>query len=158
MTAFIIALLIACALIGLASAIQPRGIALANEAGEHATALTRSAEVAIGTIGLLLKAGTAANEVDIATAGDRPLFVALREAAIDDLVAVAPLCGAHTRTLVAGAAIAVGDELYCVGSGQVAAAADAASGDYRVGVALTAAAAQGDEVEVAFDAITVTKA
>lgn len=138
---------------------QPRGLVnLANEAGVHDGSLTRSAEEAITARGYILKAGTAADEVSLCDAGERPLFVSLRGAAIDELVAVAPLSGNVIRPVIAAGAITVGADVYAVGAGKVDVVGDAASGDYRVGVAVTAAAADGDEVEVAFDAIETTKA
>lgn len=96
----------------------------------------------------LVKKGTADNQITLGDATTRPLGVVLDEPGIDDAAAVAIL-GATPGTvkMVANAAIAAGGMVYTAAAGKVSPTYGATL--FLVGRALTAAAADGDLIEVA---------
>lgn len=120
-----------------------------NSAGTHAAGITRAAEAAITTPHLMLTKGTAVDEVNICAADDFPLGTAADVVAIDERVGVHLLAGGgHTLLMVAGEAVDVGEEVYTAAGGKVTDLSASAGTYYKVGVALTAATADGDEIEV----------
>ena len=118
--------------------------------GTHANGIVPLyAEEAITTRYLLVKKGTAADEVLInAAANTRPLGVCQDEPAIDTKAAIAIL-GAATGTLKirCKAACTAGAKVYSTVEGKVT--GTYASGAFCVGIALNTTTADGDLVEVA---------
>jgi len=114
----------------------------ANNRGTHAQGvITRFAENTIDERYLVVKQGTAADEVLICGANDRPLGFILDEASVDrDPVAVV-VPASSTQLAVAAVAISAGDELFSAASGKVTNVS--AVGVYRIGIALTDAAVDG---------------
>ena len=96
----------------------------------------------------LVKKGTADNQITLGDATTRPLGVLLDEPGIDEAAAVAIL-GAVPGTvkMVANAAITAGAMVYTAAAGKVTPTYGATL--FLVGRALTAAAADGDLIEVA---------
>ena len=140
-----------------------RGLAW-NTVGTHPNGqIPRNAEEAISTRHLLVKQGSDADGVLIATAGAVPLGTIDDEADSTDVADGMPKninllgAGSSTRKMVAAGAIAANALVYSVGGGKVEDASAAATGDYRVGRAITAAAADGDIVEVVTELPTVQK-
>lgn len=121
----------------------------ATTSGVHETGrISRSAEVAFASRHLLCQQGTAAGQVKLNVAATRPIGPVVDEAAIGDDVAVAVLgCANGTLLLTAVKAITAGAPVYTAAGGKVTDAYAATS--YIVGRALTAAAADGDLIEVA---------
>lgn len=126
-----------------------------NSVGVHNDGqIQRNAEEAISTRHLLVKTGSDADGCLIATAGAVPIGTIADEADSTDVSDGMPknirLLGAATGThlMVAAGAVAAGALVYSVGGGKVEDASAAASGDYIVGRAVTAAAADGDLIEV----------
>jgi len=113
-----------------------------------AGSVRRLADGAIGTRGLLVKKGT--NNIDVATCGaaDLPLGSVDNTVADDEEVDLLLLGSECTQKLVASAAISVGAAVYTTASGKVQPAPTIAGVYYRVGIALTAAGADGDYIEV----------
>jgi hypothetical protein len=133
---------------------QPR-LYLANIAeGTHIDGiLTKKTDAAIATRYLLGKFGTDGDHVAVAGAADTPLFVIEDEAgAAEDPVACKVLasCGGTVKMVNdATGAIAVGDVLVAAAGGKVKKIAAGVGNYYVVGIALVAAAADGDVMEVA---------
>lgn len=96
----------------------------------------------------LVKKGTADNQIALGDATTRPLGVVLDEPGIDEAAAVAIL-GAVPGTvkMVANAAVTAGAMVYTAAAGKVSPTYGATL--FLVGRALTAAAADGDLIEVA---------
>ena len=123
--------------------------------GTHAEGkLTRSADAAFGSRNLLCKAGAGANTVDVCTDGDKPIGIVTDEVATADIateVIGVELLGLANRTLlmVASGVIAIDADVYTDDAGKIQALPVAAGTYYKVGIALNAAAADEDEVEVA---------
>lgn len=118
--------------------------------GQHEGNITKRSDAVIASRYLLAKIGSDANHVNLAGVGDIPLGVITDEAAaIEDIVNVA-LFGASECTLKvqAAAAIAQGDFVVAGAAGQIRTLPVAAGTYYIIGRALTAAAAQGDIVEI----------
>ncbi|MEO0510557.1 MAG: capsid cement protein [Verrucomicrobiota bacterium] len=116
--------------------------------GQSPGCITRSAEVALASEHLLLKPGTAANEVDICGANDLPIGWNDDEAVIDTNTNVNLLGSAfETAVLTASGNVAIGDPVYTAAAGRVSTLSAIAGTYYQVGVALSAAA-DGEEVEV----------
>lgn len=116
--------------------------------GVHENAVTRVADAAITVRHLLYKKGAADNSVAVSGAGDRPLGT------VDDEITTADIAGGvqigvqllgkgATKRMVASAAIGAGVEVFAAASGKIA-----TSGTVNVGTSLTAAAADGDIIEV----------
>lgn len=131
----------------IARAMAPHGRDALNIAGTHdGPEVTRVSEEAIADANLLLTKGTAARQVLVCSATTRPLGTAYDEAAITTDVGVFLLGGGATRLMVAAKAIAVDAKVYTTADGL---ASDyPVSGCWLVGYALTAATAQGQELEV----------
>lgn len=106
---------------------------------------TYMAEVAIAQH-LRVKAGTAANQVDLAGAEDDFYGTALRLAAADEAVAVRFWKDASSFICVAATAIVAGADVYGAAGGKVD-----DTGTTKIGVAQHAAAADGDFVTVVRD-------
>lgn len=127
-----------------------------NSAGSHESVLTRTAEGAIGTPHLLVKAGTApGSQVAVCGAGEEPVGAAQDDAASGDVVAVELLGRGTTRLLVASEAITADEWVYTAANGKVQDEPGTAGTYYMIGKSKTAAAADGDEIEV--DTITPIK-
>lgn len=121
---------------------------VASTVGTHANGvLPLTTEATFATRYLLAQKGTAADGIIINVANTRPWGVCLDEPTSGDKAAVA-LLGATPGTLkmVADDAVAVGAKIYTRAAGKVGAHA---TGAYLVGRAITAAAADGDIIEVA---------
>jgi hypothetical protein len=112
-----------------------------NHAGPNHTRLL---EEAFASRYLLAKKGTADNEVGVCDATDRPVFVMTDEGAIGDYVNGQLLHGSTTVT--ASKAIAVEDPVHTTENGKVT--DTAVDGCYFLGYALTAAAEDGDFLEI----------
>ena len=123
---------------------------IASTVGTHSTgALALECQTAaIATRYLLVQKGTADNQFIVNIATTRPWGVVADEPAVGDLAAVL-LCGCMpgTMKMVANAAIPVGSPVYTAAGGKVSPTFGATL--YMVGRALTAAAADGDLIEVA---------
>lgn len=111
--------------------------------------VTRIADAAILLVGLLLTAGAAAGRVALCGASDIPLGVAEDTPDADGEFTVS-LLGAATESkpMIASEAIAEGDQVYTAADGKVQGKPVVAGTYYMVGTALTAAAADGDEISV----------
>lgn len=141
------------------------GRSLAFNAATHPNGVTSlKAEEAVSTRHLVVKRGAAATGVLICGAGAVPLGVINDEADADDVSLGTPkaiqLLGVTPGTIlmVAASAIAIDSDVYAIGSGKVDNLAQAASGDYRVGRAVTAAGAANELIEVAHTLPTDVKA
>lgn len=141
-----------------------RGLAWNTAAGTHPNGcISLKAEEVVATRHLLVSRGSASDGCLITDAGDLPLGVMDDEADSDDVSLGTPknvqLLGVTPGTIlmVAAGAIAQDAAVYALGNGKVDEAAAAATGDYRVGIALNAATADGDLVEVAHELPTYTK-
>jgi hypothetical protein len=125
---------------------------VANEAstvGIHENGiLTLAAEAAFSSRYLLAQKGTAADGIIVNVANTRPWGVVLDEPASGDKCAVA-LLGASPGTLKvrASKSIAVGAKVYTTAAGKVTDTNTA--GSFMCGRAITAAAADGDLIELA---------
>lgn len=130
--------------------IQTKGLFTAiNIAGTHAGGcMTRTAEGALASRHLLVKAGTdPAKQVIVCGATDEPVGIADDAAADAELVAVGGLSANDgTRLAVASEAIAAEARVYTDAGGKVT--DTSVTGCYLVGRAKTAAAADGDEIEI----------
>ncbi len=107
-------------------------------------------DAAISTRHLLVKFGSDAVHVAVCGASNVPLGVCTDEPeAAEDATNVSLLGAAQgTRLMVASEALSAGDKLYTAAGGKVQNLPGSAGTYYLVGVALTAAAADGDELEV----------
>ena len=144
--ALIVALIIA-PMLGIARVFAPNGVDALNTIGTHEGALvTRTAEVAITSGGLLVRKGTAASQVLLGTASARPLGTAYDAVAAAADLGVCLLGGGQTQIMIVSGAVNVDDALYTAANGKVSATATA--GCWLVGTALTAATTDGQEVEV----------
>ncbi len=128
-----------------------RGRSFANSlASTHRGSLTRLTDAAITSRNLLGTSGSDTAHVAVCGASSVPLGVIADEAsAAGDEVAVQLLgSSASTLVMVAAGAIAAGAPVYTAASGRVSALSATAGTYYCVGVALTAASAAGDAIEV----------
>jgi len=119
--------------------------------GKHARrVLTKKADAVHTLHNLMVKTGTDADHIAICGKADAPLGICVDAPDVAEYPAsVEQLTGPDTNVAVASAAIAVGDELYTAADGKVANAATSGAGaTYHVGRALTAAAAEDEEVEI----------
>ena len=114
--------------------------------GTHAGSLTLTAAEDINSPYLLVKIDDTGNAVEICTAADLPVGLALDECDMGEGVAVAlPGCAESTFMCRAASDIDAGDEVFTAADGKVA---NTATGScYKVGVAINAAQA-GALVEV----------
>lgn len=126
--------------------------------GTHAGGITKNLEQAASTRYLLGKPGSSVAEVNLCGAADQPLGVITDEGEAGDPVNVALLIAASTTLLmIASEPIAAGSRIYTDANGKVQ-NEPAAPGDYyEVGIALTAASANGDAFEVCPSAPRKTK-
>lgn len=118
--------------------------------GTFKNAKTYKADAAVATRFLLAKIGTDQNHSAACGANDIPIGVITDEAAAaEDLVAV-ELLGISNRTLlmVASEAITAGEAVYTAAGGKIQDLPAGAGTYHKVGHALTAAAADGDLIEV----------
>lgn len=125
--------------------------ALSNaiDTGTHDGIITRSADSAIGRYIVVKEGSTAGSGVAICGAGDLPLGVTIDEAAASSArIGFAPFSLSGTKLLTASEAIAIGAPVYTAASGKVQDEPASAGTFYRIGRALTSAAADGDLIEV----------
>jgi len=119
--------------------------------GKHSRrVLTKLADAVHDAHNLIVKIGSDANHIAVAGKADKPLGICIDAPDVAEYPASVDLfTGPDTNIAVAGAAVAVDDELYLAAGGKVANAATSGAGDaYHVGRALTAAAADDDELEM----------
>jgi len=112
--------------------------------------MTKIADAALSTQHLLVKVGSDAAHVAVmAAVTDVPIGTVPDTPALGDSCAVR-LLGSHdgTITMVASEACAAGVRVYANNAGKVNDLPAAAATYFCVGTALTAAAADGDEIEV----------
>lgn len=121
---------------------------LANESCPEGRT-TRYAQAAVTAKGLLLKQGTAANQVNLCGANDLPLALSLDAAVINDTVPIA-LLGATPGTLpaIASEAITQGEEVFTAASGKLQDLPVSAGTYYSVGYAYTAASGDNEVFEI----------
>jgi hypothetical protein len=118
--------------------------------GTHMGSLSKKADATNATRHLLTKFGSDADHYALCGASDIPLGPTPDEAdAIDDLNEIR-LLGIHKETLlmIASEAITAGEAVYTAAGGKVQDLPAGAGTYYKVGYALTAAAADGDKIEV----------
>jgi len=152
-TALLILAALALAFIGiifLAEKLKARPVFSNIAEGSHEGGrLSRSLENAFASRYLLAKQGTADTEIDLCGASDLPLGVCTDEGAADELVNLQLLGSAGgTVKMTASEAITAGTEVYTAANGKVSTLSVAAGDYYRVGIAVTAAGADGDLFEV----------
>lgn len=124
------------------------GFDACNTGGTHACGVTRMAEVAFPIPHVLVRQGTADNEVLLGTAAARPIGTVADAVLIDQPVGVYLLSGGgQTLQMIASEAITAGEDVFAAADGEVQDLPAGAGTYYRVGLALTAAAS-GDLVEV----------
>jgi len=118
-----------------------------NSAGVHHGPITRFAETAFGVPHLVAGKGTTAGKqvVPCAATGVIPLGFAEDEAAVGEAVAIEMSYG-RTVLGVASGAIAADVDVYTAAGGKLSATGGA--GKYLMGRSATAAAADGDEIEI----------
>lgn len=122
----------------------------ASTVGIHTTGVVPlAAEETITTRYLLVKKGTAANGFVTGTASVMPWGICQDEPTSGNKAAIAML-GAITGTtrMRANGVIAAGAEVYTAAGGKVSTLSATAATYYKVGRAVTAAAADGDLIEV----------
>lgn len=122
---------------------------VASTVGTHANGIVPLvAEVAITTRYLLVQKGATDTGFIVGVAANRPWGVCLDEPASGNKAAVALLgCSEGTLKMVANAAVTVGQMVYTAAAGKVSPTYGATL--FLCGRALTAAAADGDIIEVA---------
>lgn len=118
--------------------------------GTHVGNVTRKTDAAITTRNLLGKVGSDEDHIAVAGANDQPIGVITDEAAAAEEVVNVALLGAAdaTRKVVAAEAIAAGADVYPAANGKVQDTPAGAGTYYKIGVALCAAAADGDPIEI----------
>ena len=119
--------------------------------GKHARrVLNKKADAVHSAHNLVVKIGTDADHIAICGKADRPLGVCADAPDVAEYPAtVEQFTGPDTVVAVAAGAIAVGDEVYTAANGKVANATTSSTGaTYKVGRALSAAAAADEEVEI----------
>ncbi len=116
----------------------------------HHYAINRTADAALATKCLLVKFGsTPTTGVDVCGAANRPAGVTDESTyASGDNVTVLLLSSDMTRKMVASGAITAGGAVYTDAGGKVQATPTTAGVYYRVGVALTTTASDGQFLEV----------
>ena len=121
---------------------------VAGTVSSHAGSITRYAEAAFTAAHVLVKPGTASNEVLINGASDKPIGWIEDTALIDTTIPVALLgTSPNTAVLTASGDIVIGEDVFTAAAGQVQDLPVASGTYYLIGTALTAAA-DGEEVEV----------
>jgi len=112
--------------------------------------MTKIADAAQAIQHLLVKFGTDADHIAIAGVADSPIGVCPDTPALGDSAAVRLLgCANESITMVASEAIGVGVRVFAAASGKVSLLDTGTNGTYFcVGVALEAAAADLDEIQV----------
>jgi hypothetical protein len=149
----LLAALVATLCVWLARKIGNRTRLIAANIGEgtHETsALNKRADAAIATRHLLVKQGSDVNHIAVNGASDRPMGICPDSpTAAEDLVSVQLLGGVQgTQLMIASEAIAANAEVFTAANGKIQDEPTTAGIFYRVGVARTAAGADGDKVEV----------
>lgn len=154
-------LIIALALLFLAALIvtwaggfmRPRRVfanVVAGTVPTHPGVVTREAEAAFSAKHLLVKKGTSDTQILLCGANDKPIGPVNDTGASGDDLPVNLLGGAPaTRIVVASEAITVGTDVFTAAGGKVSTLSATLGTYYKVGTALTAAAADGDEIEIA---------
>lgn len=118
-------------------------------AGTHEKAIGRFTDAAIATRHLLFKQGSDADHIVVCGANAIPLGTVADEAtAAEARVHINLLGKGPTKRMVASEAISAGEQVYTAANGKVQDLPGAAGTYYLVGTALTAAAADGDVIEV----------
>ncbi len=111
--------------------------------------MTKIADAAQAIQHLLVKFGSDADHIAIAGVADSPIGTCLDTPALGDSAAVALLgCADESRSMVASEAIAAGSRVFAAADGKVSDLPDGAGTYFCVGVALEAAAADLDEIQV----------
>jgi hypothetical protein len=118
--------------------------------GTHRGSVTRFTDAAVTTRYLLGTVGSDSVHVAINGANTVPFGVIADEAAASGEEVSVELLGAASTTtrMVASAAIAIGSLVYTAASGRVSTLSATSGTYYCVGVALSAASAAGDVIEV----------
>ena len=129
-----------------ARAFSPLGVDALNIQGTHDGTVTRTAEGALAAHLLVANGTTAGTQVKLCTAALRPLGTVYDTVADAANVVVELLTVGPTKIVIASKAIAAGVRVYATAAGKVTDAVVA--GAYLVGETLTAAAADGDELEI----------
>ena len=130
---------------------KERGRSFANSViGTHRGSVTRLTDGAIATRHLLGTAGSDASHVAICGVATVPMGVINDEASASGEEVAVELLGSANSTvrMVAGGAIAAGSLVYTAANGLVTALSATAGTYYCVGVALSAATASGEVIEV----------
>lgn len=134
-------------------AFAPPPVVIANIAeGTHGDGrISKLTDAAITTRYLLYKPGSDDNHIAACGASEIPLGTVADEAtAAEQLVAVNVLgSSGGTLLMVASEAITVGEHVYTAASGKIQDVPAGAGTYYEVGIALTAAGANNDLIEVA---------
>ena len=143
--AILLAIIIA-PFVAFARAFAPQGVDALNVQGTHEQSITRTAEGALAAHLLVANGTTAGTQVKPCTAALRPLGTVYDDAADAASVTVELLTTGGTRLVIASKAIAAGVRVYATAAGKVTDAV--VSNAYLVGESLTAAAADGDELEI----------
>ncbi len=119
--------------------------------GTHDAAMTVKLDATVTVRYLLYKTGTDSAHVAVCAAtADAPIGTIGDEGIAEDEVQLLILGKGPTKKMVASEAIVVGDALFTTTTGKVQNFPGAGAATYwQVGIALTAAAADGDLVEVA---------
>jgi hypothetical protein len=112
--------------------------------------MTKIADAAQTTQHLLVKFGTDADHIAIATAAGAPIGACPDTPALGDSAAVI-LIGVtdESVTMVASEAITVGERVFAAAAGKISDLPAAAASYFCVGQALEAAAEDGDEIQIA---------
>lgn len=123
--------------------------------GTHDGTISRLPDAAIATRNLLHKVGSDADHTVVCGANAIPIGTIDDEAsaaevtAANQFLSVKLLGKGPTKRMVASEAITAGVKVYTAASGKVSLLSAVAGTYYEVGTALTAAAADGDVIEVA---------
>lgn len=118
--------------------------------GTHEHSITRKTDAAIATRHLLYKKGSDNDHIAVAGVADLPQGVVADEAgAAEEYVSVNILGKGPTKRMIASEALVVGDEIFTAANGKVQNRPAGAGTYWYVGTALSAAAGDGDIVEVA---------
>ena len=118
--------------------------------GTHEDSVTKLADAAITTRHLLVKQGSDADHIAVCGANDDPSGVCDDEPSAAEKEANVNLLGVIHRTvlMVASEAITAGERVFTAASGKVQDEPTDPGTYYCVGRAMTAASADGDEIEV----------
>lgn len=130
---------------------KERGRSFANSViGTHRGSITRLTDAAVSTRYLLGATGSDAAHVAVCGASTAPLGVIADEASASGEEVSVELLGSAGSTvrMVAGGVIAVGSLVYTAANGLVTTLSGTAGTYYCVGIALSAATASGEVIEV----------